>query len=482
MSWTVGTGRPQGTDGGCLDARTRESCSSSPARTSVTFRLIALFSLAFACALFWPSAAQAATWPLATSALSASCGYHETYTAGGTTYTHSGMDVPGTAGGTVSSPLSGTVTYVGSVPNGDSRVGTSSGSGQTMKAVSVKIADGRTITLMPIASVAVSRGDAVSEGEAIGTLAATGDVSTSGVHLHMGLKKGSTYQDPMTLFGATSTSAGASSQTVTISAAIASTSAAASTLSTASATSTATEGATATDGVTADSAVSTTSPAHETESAAARAADGATVTEGAGVSVGDAVADVSAAGDTASQTAYDTASDAASGWGTISSGEASYSPTASEDATLLQQVAGILVPIQSACLSQLSALTGALKALSAATGLPLAVLSIAIGIACVAALTGLALLAVKRVAPMVRARFSGAFEGAVPIGRRALAVGGSGSGRMGGSGCVDGCGTGGSGGGLTASRGGSSCGAGGGGGLRGVRARASSLLSRDGGR
>lgn len=66
-----------------------------------------------------------------------------------------------------------------------------------MKAVSIELADGRAISLMPFASIAVREGQSVIEGQALGTLAAGGDVSTSATHLHMGYKQGPSYLDPM---------------------------------------------------------------------------------------------------------------------------------------------------------------------------------------------------------------------------------------------------------------------------------------------
>ena len=391
MAWTVGIHGPQGTHPARHSgARTRESCSSSPAHAPLTMRAIALFSLAFAFALLSPMQAQAATWPLSTSELSFSCGYHAAYSAGGSSYTHSGMDVPGIAGGTVSTPLAGTVTFVGTVPNGDSRVGTASGTGQTMRAVSVKIADGRTITLMPLASVAVSRGDTLSEAETVGTLAATGDASTSATHLHMGLKSGGTYQDPMTLFGAVSTqSSSASTQSAAASAGVVSISSALAAAATSAAAegTTASETSTAADDAVADSVVSTSVSA-VTEPSTASVASGAA--EGA--------ADASGA--------------AEGEWGTITSGGAVLSPSATAAPTLSQRLASFVSPLAAACTAQASALAGAIGALSVATGLPTALLSVVLA-ACAVGLLAAAGFAVARwVVPAVR-RCTGAAKTAL---------------------------------------------------------------------
>ena len=381
---TRGTAR--GTQGnhdaqGRRQARLWESCSSSPVHAPLALRTIALFSLMFACALLAPTQAQAATWPLASSVLSYSCGFHATYTAGASTYTHSGMDVPGTAGCTVSTPLAGTVTYVGSVPSGDARVGSATAANATMKAVSVRIADGRTITLMPFASVSVARGDVLAEGEAVGTLAASGDVSTAATHLHMGLKRDGTYYDPMTLFGASSTSSGAAEEAERASAATAAESAvAASAAASGAATSTATE-----------SAAETASSAEGVQAEEATAADAAT----------EATTEATTEAATEAETTSDTSTQAQQEWGTISSGQVAYLPQTESSQSIAQRIGYALQPLAQACLTQLQGLLGALRALANVTGVPLVAVSLAAAALALAACGALGVLAVRRVAPAV---------------------------------------------------------------------------------
>lgn len=182
-----------------------EACSP---RTVVQRFVLCVLLLAISLVAWLANApdALAATWPLSVSKLSPSVRFHDTYTAGDKSYAHSGIDIPASAGLQISSPLAGKVRYTGAVPSGDSRVG-SSGSGPTMQAASIELADGRIVTLMPLASCCVSEGETVGEGQTVGVLAGTGDPSSSGAHLHMGLRKGGRYYDPMTLFGAPSTSA-----------------------------------------------------------------------------------------------------------------------------------------------------------------------------------------------------------------------------------------------------------------------------------
>lgn len=178
---------------------TRGSSSSSLAHARVA-RIVCALSLVSLCIVFMAQPALAATWPMSTSALSATLAFHQSYSAGSNSYVHSGIDIPASAGLQIISPLAGTVRFTGAVPSGDSRTGGTS-SDKTMNAVSIELSDGRTVTLMPFASIDVREGQTVAEGAPLGTLAASGDVSTSATHLHMGYKQGSRYLDPMLLFG-----------------------------------------------------------------------------------------------------------------------------------------------------------------------------------------------------------------------------------------------------------------------------------------
>lgn len=178
---------------------TRGLGSSSLSSARVLIGCCALLAASLYIA-FMAQTACAATWPVSTSALSASVSFHQSYSAGNDSYVHSGIDIPASAGMQISAPLAGTVRFTGSVPSGDSRL---SGScpRRTMSAVSVEVADGKVVTLMPFDVVNVRSGQCVSEGDALGTLARDGDISSAGAHLHMGYKRGRECLDPMLLFG-----------------------------------------------------------------------------------------------------------------------------------------------------------------------------------------------------------------------------------------------------------------------------------------
>ncbi|HSK48436.1 MAG TPA: peptidoglycan DD-metalloendopeptidase family protein [Coriobacteriia bacterium] len=96
------------------------------------------------------------------------------------------------AGAAVESPVDGTVRFVGRIPTAD---------GDTMLCATID-GDSGTVTLMPLQSAVVHKGDSVDAGEAVGTLAAQGDSSSAAAHLHVGLKKGDVYVDPSPLLTA----------------------------------------------------------------------------------------------------------------------------------------------------------------------------------------------------------------------------------------------------------------------------------------
>lgn len=55
------------------------------------------------------------------------------------------------------------------------------------------------MTLLPLSSVGVRRGDVIGAGEALATVAVAGDGSSTSTHLHVGVRRQDVYLDPATL-------------------------------------------------------------------------------------------------------------------------------------------------------------------------------------------------------------------------------------------------------------------------------------------
>lgn len=149
----------------------------------------AVSALSAACAavlLMSPSPAYAA-WPLGSGRVLTP--FETPYTAGDT-YIHRGIDIAASAGDTVRAPRAGTVSFAGEVP---------AGAGATRRAVSVTLDDGRIMTFLPLEEVAVDVGSAVDTGDRLGTVAPSGDASSRSMHLHVGLREGRAYRDPLML-------------------------------------------------------------------------------------------------------------------------------------------------------------------------------------------------------------------------------------------------------------------------------------------
>jgi len=151
--------------------------------------LVAVAICSCGLALARPSIAHAG-WPLS-AASRVELGFGAQYRAAEATAssTHSGIDIVAQDGASVRAPLAGKVTFAGRVP--------AVGSG-TVRAVTIATASG-SVTLLPLASTAVAKGDSLAEGEALGVLAASGDGSSAGTHLHVGVKRGDLYVDPLSV-------------------------------------------------------------------------------------------------------------------------------------------------------------------------------------------------------------------------------------------------------------------------------------------
>jgi len=151
--------------------------------------LLGVALVACALALVRPLVALAA-YPLASQGRVA-LGFGASYVSAEATAssTHRGTDITAEAGVRVLAPLAGTVTFAGRVP----AVG-----GGTVRAVTLSTASG-SITLLPFSAASVAKGDSLAEGDAVGSLAGDGDGSSAGTHLHVGVKRGDLYVDPMSV-------------------------------------------------------------------------------------------------------------------------------------------------------------------------------------------------------------------------------------------------------------------------------------------
>src|SRR5215213_60749 len=99
---------------------------------------------------------------------------------------HRGIDVAGAAGATVASPLDGVVTFAGSTP----------GNGLTL---SIRTADGYSVTLTHLGSLETRRGASVEEGAAVARVGPSGP-EVDEPYVHLGIRLASDedgYLDPL---------------------------------------------------------------------------------------------------------------------------------------------------------------------------------------------------------------------------------------------------------------------------------------------
>ncbi len=143
-------------------------------------RLLVICSLA---ALAAPATADAWSWPVDGQLLRPFAFGSNPYAGG----QHRGIDVGAPVGAVVRAPVAGTVSFVGSVPNGG-------------RAVTIRTADGLAVTLLQLGGVAVARGADVAEGERVGSVGESADAVTREPHVHLGVRRGDDedgYLDPL---------------------------------------------------------------------------------------------------------------------------------------------------------------------------------------------------------------------------------------------------------------------------------------------
>ena len=157
-------------------------------------------SLAFAVVLATLVAAPAArawAWPVDGPILRPFSLAADPYAGG----QHRGVDIGAPPGAAVRAPASGTVSFVGSVPNGG-------------RALTIQTADGYAVTLLQLGSVEIARGAAVEEGAAVGAVGESADPTTTAPHVHLGVRHASDsdgYVDPLGLLPARTDAVPASS-------------------------------------------------------------------------------------------------------------------------------------------------------------------------------------------------------------------------------------------------------------------------------
>jgi hypothetical protein len=149
-----------------------------------TIRRLALLLLVF---LAWTPAAYAWSWPVQGPVVQP-FSYDEAhpYASG----RHRGVDIGADAVGEgVVAPAAGTVSFAGTVPTNG-------------KTVTIETADGYSVTLTHLGSIAVPKGATVAEQDAVGTIGPSGTPEVDGPYVHLGIRNTvdpNGYVDPLGL-------------------------------------------------------------------------------------------------------------------------------------------------------------------------------------------------------------------------------------------------------------------------------------------
>lgn len=130
--------------------------------------------------------AKAAEWCPPVEGGASILGFGAAYAGG----THRGVDIAAEPGAEIAAPAMGTVSFAGQVP---------ADGGGTCTAVTLELADGRRMSLLPLQRADVVVGESVEAGQVLGVLAAAGDDSSGTPHVHVSLRSGDLYLDPGSL-------------------------------------------------------------------------------------------------------------------------------------------------------------------------------------------------------------------------------------------------------------------------------------------
>ena len=129
--------------------------------------------------------ALAWTWPVDGPVLRPFILGDDPYAAG----QHRGIDIGASSGATVVAPASGTVSFAGTVPGGG-------------KTLTIRTADGYSVTLLHLGTIAALRGGAVAEGHGVGTVGPSGDAELPRPYVYLGIRTTADrngYLDPLSL-------------------------------------------------------------------------------------------------------------------------------------------------------------------------------------------------------------------------------------------------------------------------------------------
>ena len=127
--------------------------------------------------------AAAWTWPVKGPVLQKFVLGDDPYAAG----QHRGIDIGAPAGATVFAPVSGTVSFAGTVP-------------VSGRSVTIQTADGYSVTLTHLGLTSVGRGAKVTEGDTVGTIGPSGEVEHDVPYVHLGVRRSEDpngYVDPL---------------------------------------------------------------------------------------------------------------------------------------------------------------------------------------------------------------------------------------------------------------------------------------------
>jgi hypothetical protein len=133
-------------------------------------------------------AAHSWSWPIDGPVLRAFALGNDPYAGG----QHRGVDIGAELGAAVRAPVSGTVSFVGSVPGGG-------------RVVTIQTADGYAVTLLQLGTISAMKGDEVAEGAVVGVVDESSDAVTAAPHVHLGVRVATDpngYVDPLGLLPA----------------------------------------------------------------------------------------------------------------------------------------------------------------------------------------------------------------------------------------------------------------------------------------